>query len=70
MTLVLRPAGPVYDDDGKVLYENYGVTFWDIGGFLLFSGVTYMTYGMIRGSLEEGLKAEYTLDIFCINLAT
>jgi hypothetical protein len=48
--------------------ENFGVTTWDIIGLVLFTIVTKIFYGMVKGSLEQGLTPGYTLDIFVINL--
>jgi len=43
---------------------------WDLYGWLAFSGVSYFCYNMITGSVGSGLKPEYTLDIFIINLTS
>jgi hypothetical protein len=65
-----RPAGLVYSEEGEVVGENYGVTNWDLIGFVLFSLVSYVFYGMVKNCLAHGLTPGYTLDIFAINLAS
>lgn len=63
-----NPAGPIYDSEGVMVGESYGVTTMDIVGLILFSIVTKFLFGMIQNSLEQGLTPGYTLDIFAINL--
>ena len=63
-----KPKGQLFNDDGVVIGENYGVTNWDMIGFVLFSIVTYFLFGLIRNSLDSGLMPGYALDIFAINL--
>jgi SRP-independent targeting protein 2/TMEM208 len=63
-----KPAGPIYDSEGTVVGESYGVTNWDIYGLILFSIVSYFFYGLVKNCLENGLTPGYTLDVFAINL--
>jgi len=65
-----RPAGPVFSAEGEVIGEYYGVTNWDLIGLVLFSGVSYVFYGMVKNCLVHGLTPGYTLDIFAINLGS
>ncbi|CAL1127240.1 unnamed protein product [Cladocopium goreaui] len=43
---------------------------WNLCGMLLFSGVSYFTFGAIKSSLEVGANFEMYLDLFIVNLAT
>ncbi|CAJ1360093.1 unnamed protein product [Effrenium voratum] len=43
---------------------------WNLCGMLLFSGVSYFTFGAIKSSLEVGATFEMYLDLFLVNLAT
>ena len=70
ITYLYYPAGPVYNDDGDVVGTNKGITKWDIIGLVLFSLVTRVTYGMLKGCIEMGTKPTYCLDLFVINLTS
>ena len=63
-----RPPGDVYDSEGNIIGESYGNTNWDYIALVLFGIVSRSTFKMICGSLEDGLRPEYSLDIFAINL--
>mmetsp|Transcript_21350 Transcript_21350/g.48093 ORF Transcript_21350/g.48093 Transcript_21350/m.48093 type:complete len:121 (-) Transcript_21350:44-406(-) len=43
---------------------------WNLCGMLLFSGVSYFTFGAIKNSLEIGANYEMYLDLFIVNLVT
>jgi hypothetical protein len=43
---------------------------WNQLGFLLFSGVSYFTYGAIQGALQLGIDYEMYLDLFAVNLTS
>mmetsp|Transcript_66946 Transcript_66946/g.131953 ORF Transcript_66946/g.131953 Transcript_66946/m.131953 type:complete len:158 (-) Transcript_66946:43-516(-) len=43
---------------------------WNQAGFLLFSAVSYFTFGAITRSLELGMDSEYYKDLYIVNLAT
>ena len=58
----------MFDSEGNTVGENFGVTWWDIIGLGLFTLVTRTTSSMIKDTVGQGLRPEYTLDIFCINL--
>ncbi|CAK9099626.1 unnamed protein product, partial [Durusdinium trenchii] len=43
---------------------------WNLCGMLLFTGVSYFTFGAIKSSLEVGANFEMYLDLFIVNLVT
>ena len=52
---MIKPAGDVYDTEGNKTGFNEGNTTWDYLALVLFSLVTYITFGMVRNSLDNGL---------------
>ncbi|CAE7237644.1 YKT6 [Symbiodinium sp. KB8] len=55
---------------GRVVMFWSSMGKWNLCGMLLFTGVSYFTFGAIKSSLEIGANYEMYLDLFLVNLAT
>lgn len=58
----------VYNGEGEIIGKTEGLRNSDYYGLAIFGIVTYVFYGLVRNSLDNGLQPGYSLDIFCINL--
>eukprot|EP00747_Dinoflagellata_sp_TGD_P164791 gnl/TRDRNA2_/TRDRNA2_185200_c0_seq1.p1 gnl/TRDRNA2_/TRDRNA2_185200_c0~~gnl/TRDRNA2_/TRDRNA2_185200_c0_seq1.p1 ORF type:complete len:155 (-),score=41.97 gnl/TRDRNA2_/TRDRNA2_185200_c0_seq1:98-562(-) len=54
----------------RVLLHWDSMGKWNIVGWLLFMGVSYLTNAGIKNALELGVDYEYYLDVYLVNLTT
>ena len=71
ITWFLYPAGPIRDEEsGEKIGETYGVTKMNLFMIVPFSMINNFCFNNINVRNGMGIRPEYEIDLFAINLFT